>query len=59
MFCRIACRKILNALKKEIIRSQDKRIQTTTVEKVCEDLQKRATQVIQNVQMKTPAKVLL
>lgn len=59
MVCRVACRKILNALKKEIIKTQDKRIQTSTVEKICEDLQKSATQVIQSVQMNSPGKVPL
>lgn len=57
MGCRVACRKILNVLKKEISKSKGKRIQTSSVEKICDDLQKMAAQVIQNVQTNSPAKV--
>lgn len=57
MGCRVACRKILNVLKKEISKSKDKRIQTSSVEEICDDLQKMAAQVIQNVQTPSPAKV--
>lgn len=53
---RVACRKILNVLKKEISKSKDKRIQTSSVEEICDDLQKMAAQVIQNVQTQSPAK---
>lgn len=57
MGCRVACRKILNVLKKEISKSKDKRIQNSSVEEICDDLQKMAAQVIQNVQTHSPAKV--
>ena len=58
MCCRVACRKILNVLKKEISKSTDKRIQPSSVVEICEDLQKRSAQVIQNVQTNSPAKVI-
>ncbi|XP_078317333.1 PCNA-interacting partner-like [Crassostrea virginica] len=53
---RVACRRILNVLKKEISKSTDKRIQPSSVVEICEDLQKRSAQVIQNVQTNSPAK---
>ncbi|XP_062594898.1 PCNA-interacting partner-like [Saccostrea cucullata] len=53
---RVACRKVLNVLKKEISKSEDKRIQNSTVETVCETLQKSAVQVIQNTQINSPPK---
>ncbi|XP_061192032.1 PCNA-interacting partner-like [Saccostrea echinata] len=53
---RVACRKVLNVLKKEISKSEDKRIQNSTVEKVCENLQRSAVQVLENIEINSPAK---
>ncbi|XP_033739156.1 PCNA-interacting partner-like [Pecten maximus] len=43
---RVSCRKVLNIIKKEIIKCRENRLRITNVESVCEKLQKEVVRVI-------------
>ncbi|XP_060062542.1 PCNA-interacting partner-like [Ylistrum balloti] len=43
---RVSCRKVLNIIKKEIIKCRENRLRITNVESVCEKLQKEVARVI-------------